>query len=67
MGALLQIHSGKIFYSPYEESKALADKVALGAAAQGVPIVCVYPGLVYGPGKLTKGNSLAEMVCPLLS
>ncbi|KAH8941649.1 hypothetical protein BDL97_14G054600 [Sphagnum fallax] len=55
-----QVHPGK-FISPYEESKFLADKVAQEAAAEGVPIVSVYPGMVYGPGKLTAGNSLALM------
>ena len=53
----------KSFCSPYEESKALADKVAHEAAAEGVPIVSLYPGVLYGPGLLTKGNSLAELVC----
>ncbi len=46
------MHPGK-FISPYEESKFLADKVAQEAAIEGVPIVSVYPGMVYGPGKLT--------------
>ncbi len=55
------MHPGK-FISPYEESKFLADKVAQEAAAEGVPIVSVYPGMVYGPGKLTAGNSLALML-----
>ncbi|CAM6035448.1 unnamed protein product [Sphagnum compactum] len=56
-----QVHPGK-FMSPYEESKFLADNVAQEAAAEGVPIVSVYPGVVYGPGKLTAGNSLALML-----
>lgn len=56
----------KAFYSPYEESKAFADKLACEAAMEGVPIVSLYPGIIYGPGSMTKGNSLAEMVCALL-
>jgi farnesol dehydrogenase len=59
----VQFHSMKNFCSPYEESKALADQLAQEAAAEGVPIVCLYPGVVYGPGSMTKGNSLAELVC----
>jgi len=55
------VHPGK-FISPYEESKFLVDKVAQEAAAEGVPIVSIYPGMVYGPGKLTTRNSLALMV-----
>jgi len=58
----VQFHSLKTFYSPYEESKALADKLAQEAAAEGVPIVSLYPGVIYGPGTMTKGNSLAELV-----
>ncbi|KAG0602726.1 hypothetical protein M758_10G036500 [Ceratodon purpureus] len=57
-----QFHSLKTFYSPYEESKALADKLVQEAAAQGVPIVSLYPGVIYGPGSMTKGNSLAELM-----
>lgn len=63
----MQVHSLKTFYSPYEESKALADKLAMEAAAEGVPIVSLYPGVIYGPGAMTKGNSLAELVRTHLS
>ncbi len=37
-------------------------QVAQEAAAEGGPIVSVYPGMVYGPGKLIAGNSLTLMV-----
>ncbi|THG06409.1 hypothetical protein TEA_003333 [Camellia sinensis var. sinensis] len=53
---LAAIHSAKSFCTEYEKSKAVADKIALDAASEGVPIVVVYPGVVYGPGKLTTGN-----------
>ncbi|XP_047321717.1 putative dihydroflavonol 4-reductase [Impatiens glandulifera] len=57
-----QIHSGKNFCTEYEKSKVLADKIALEAAAEGVPIVVVYPGVIYGPGKLTTGNIVAKLL-----
>lgn len=40
----------------------MADKIALQAASEGSPIVVVYPGVVYGPGKVTAGNLVARMV-----
>lgn len=36
--------------------------MALEAAAEGVPIIPVYPGVVYGPGKVTAGNVFARLV-----
>lgn len=50
----------------YEKSKAIADKIALDAAASGVPIILLYPGVIYGSGKLTTGNILAHIVRPIL-
>lgn len=58
----MQVHPAKHFCTEYEKSKVISDKIALDAAAEGVPIVPVYPGVVYGPGKLTNGNSLAQLV-----
>ncbi|CAN6302027.1 unnamed protein product [Urochloa humidicola] len=57
-----QIHPGKAFCTEYEKSKFLADTIALQAAAEGVPITIVYPGVMYGPGTLTSGN----LVCRVL-
>jgi nucleoside-diphosphate-sugar epimerase len=50
------------FFSEYEESKTLAEREALGLAADGVPIVIVNPTRAYGPGKLTEGNSVTVMI-----
>ncbi|KAL0360815.1 UNVERIFIED_CONTAM: Anthocyanidin reductase, partial [Sesamum radiatum] len=62
IGDETQVHSAKDFCSEYEKSKAIADKIALDAAAEGVPIVLVYPGVIYGPGKFTTGNIVAHML-----
>ena len=56
------MHQGKPFCTEYEKSKVLADKIALQAAAEGVPITLVYPGVIYGPGKLTTGNLVSRIV-----
>lgn len=57
-----QIHKEEFFCSEYEKSKAIADKFAIQAASHGLPIVIVYPGVIYGPGKLTAGNVVARIV-----
>ncbi|XP_007017288.2 PREDICTED: putative dihydroflavonol-4-reductase [Theobroma cacao] len=57
-----QIHPEKFFCTEYEKSKAAADKIALQAVAEGMPIVPVYPGVIYGPGKLTTGNVVAQLI-----
>ncbi|KAL2249605.1 uncharacterized protein LOC105166261 isoform X1 [Sesamum indicum] len=62
VGDEIQMHSAKFFCTEYEKSKAIADKIALEAAAEGVPIVPVYPGVIYGPGKVTTGNIVAHML-----
>uniref|UniRef100_I1P8A6 NAD-dependent epimerase/dehydratase domain-containing protein n=1 Tax=Oryza glaberrima TaxID=4538 RepID=I1P8A6_ORYGL len=55
-------HQEKTFCSEYEKSKVLADRIALQAAAEGVPITILYPGVIYGPGKLTTGNIVSRIL-----
>lgn len=50
------------YYTEYEETKSLAEKEALQEAANGFPVVIVNPTRVYGPGKLTEGNSVSLMI-----
>uniref|UniRef100_A0A0E0G2D4 NAD-dependent epimerase/dehydratase domain-containing protein n=2 Tax=Oryza TaxID=4527 RepID=A0A0E0G2D4_ORYNI len=57
-----QMHQGKTFCTEYEKSKVLADQIALQAAAEGMPITIVYPGFMYGPGKLTAGNLVSRIL-----
>ncbi|KAK7817372.1 dihydroflavonol 4-reductase [Quercus suber] len=59
---LQAVHHEKYFCTEYEKSKAYADKIAIQAASEGVPIVAVYPGVIYGPGKVTAGNVVARMI-----
>ena len=56
------MHPAKHFCTEYEKSKAIADKIALEAAAEGVPIVPVYPGVIYGAGKVSTGNMVPLLV-----
>lgn len=49
-------------YTPYERSKALGEKIALIYANKGLNVVIVSPTRVYGPGKLTKSNSVTRII-----
>ena len=50
------------FFTEYEESKTVAEREALEVASDGLPVVVVNPTRVYGPGKLTEGNSVTVMI-----
>ncbi|XP_077213843.1 NAD(P)-binding Rossmann-fold superfamily protein [Tasmannia lanceolata] len=57
-----QVHHERFFCTEYEKSKAIADKIALQAASDGLPIIILYPGVIYGPGKVTAGNIVARIM-----
>jgi farnesol dehydrogenase len=46
----------------YQRTKVIARDVARRAAAEGAPIVTLYPGVVYGPGRLTEGNLVLRLI-----
>ena len=46
----------------YQRTKVVARDVARRAAADGLPVVTLYPGVVYGPGPSTEGNLVARLM-----
>jgi farnesol dehydrogenase len=46
----------------YQRTKVRARVVALHARDRGLPIVVLYPGVVYGPGVGTEGNLIGRLV-----
>jgi farnesol dehydrogenase len=46
----------------YQRTKADAAVVAAQARDRGVPIVSMYPGVIYGPGLLSEGNLIGRMI-----
>lgn len=48
--------------SVYDETKARAHDVAVEAARDGLPLVLVQPGLVYGPGDTSQTGTLIRAV-----
>eukprot|EP00271_Cylindrocystis_brebissonii_P005122 TRINITY_DN1706_c0_g1_i1.p1 TRINITY_DN1706_c0_g1~~TRINITY_DN1706_c0_g1_i1.p1 ORF type:complete len:332 (+),score=53.92 TRINITY_DN1706_c0_g1_i1:2032-3027(+) len=57
-----QVHQGKTFTTEYERTKWLADGISREAIASGLPLVVVYPGAIYGPGAVTQGNLMVQLV-----
>ena len=53
----------EVHYNDYERTKYLANRRALELAGeQGLPLVVLYPTVLYGPGPLTAGNLIAGMI-----
>ena len=50
------------FFTDYERSKFIAEQEALKMARDDFPVVIVNPTRVYGPGKLTEGNSVTLLI-----
>ena len=46
----------------YQRTKVAAERVAEAAVERGVPIVRLYPGVVYGPGPATEGNLVGRFI-----
>ncbi|HSG50192.1 MAG TPA: NAD-dependent epimerase/dehydratase family protein, partial [Longimicrobiales bacterium] len=50
------------YHNDYERTKTLADQLARRLSAEGLPLVRLYPGVVYGPGNLTSGNHVVGIL-----
>src|SRR5687767_10028633 len=46
----------------YQRTKVAARDVARRAAAEGVPVVTLYPGVIYGPGPATEGDLVGRLM-----
>jgi farnesol dehydrogenase len=46
----------------YQRTKVLADRLASRAIEEGAPVICLYPGVIYGPGLMTEGNLVGRLL-----
>lgn len=60
------LHDGRP-RNDYERTKLAADVAVRARQQRGEPIVIAYPGVVYGPGRLTDGNILAGVARDLIT
>jgi farnesol dehydrogenase len=56
----------RVWINDYERTKALADRRARKAIADGAPLIVVYPGVIYGPGEMTEGNIVVRHILDLV-
>ncbi|HNV03340.1 MAG TPA: NAD-dependent epimerase/dehydratase family protein [Vicinamibacterales bacterium] len=49
-------------WNDYQRTKAAGDAIARREASRGAPLVCLYPGVVYGPGPATEGNLVGGLI-----
>jgi len=52
----------RILHNDYERTKWAADRFVRVKAREGEPLVVLYPGVIYGEGRLTDGNIIAQAV-----
>lgn len=50
------------FYTDYERTKHRADAITDHWTAKGMPIVSLYPTVLFGPGERTDGNLVGKMI-----
>ncbi len=50
------------FHNDYERTKWLADQLARNADTDNLELVRVYPGVIYGPGTMTAGNHVVQLL-----
>ncbi len=46
----------------YQRTKVVALEVARAAAREGLPVISIVPGVIYGPGAATEGNLVGRLV-----
>jgi farnesol dehydrogenase len=56
----------RAWINDYERTKALADRKARRAIAEGAPLSVVYPGVIYGQGEMTEGNIVVRHILDLV-
>jgi farnesol dehydrogenase len=56
----------RAWINDYERTKALSDRRARRAIAEGAPVGIVYPGVIYGPGEMTEGNIVVRHILDLI-
>jgi len=50
------------YFTEYEKTKAIAEQEALHWTKDSLPLVIVNPTRVYGPGLLSEGNAVAQLI-----
>jgi nucleoside-diphosphate-sugar epimerase len=54
--------AGVIQANDYQRTKVMAEQVAVASERAGIPIIRLYPGVIYGAGEMTEGNLVGRLV-----
>ncbi len=60
-------HDPKHFHNQYERTKYLADQLIPEYLDKGLPVITVYPCVIYGPGEITEGNLVVRIILDFLA
>jgi farnesol dehydrogenase len=55
-------HASPVEANDYQRTKVAAHRVAMQARDAGVPIVTLYPGVIYGPGVMSEANLVGRLL-----
>lgn len=55
-------HDAPLRANDYQRTKVSAHVVATRAAAEGLPVLRLVPGVIYGPSLVTEGNLVGRMI-----
>lgn len=51
-----------VFHNDYERTKWIADQMARKVEPRAIDLVRLYPGVIFGPGALTPGNHVVQLL-----
>ena len=59
-------HNPDHLHNHYERTKYIADKLIPEYLNKGLPVITMYPCVIFGPGKITEGNLVVRIILDFL-
>ena len=59
-------HDPDHLHNHYERTKYIADQLLPEYLNKGLPVITVYPCVIYGPGEITEGNLVVRIILDYL-
>ena len=59
-------HDPDHLHNHYERTKYIADQLIPEYLNKGLPVITVYPCVIYGPGEITEGNLVVRIILDYL-
>ena len=55
-------HNPDHLHNHYERTKYIADKLIPEYLNKGLPVITMYPCVIFGPGEITEGNLVVRII-----